>query len=224
MADKMIRIRRASHEDRPRPALLAIAGDSAAGKSTVARGIVDALGADRCVLLSTDDYHRYDRYERAHQAFSALHPDGHHLDILSQHLQLLATGQPILKPVYDHGTGKLIRPQLVEPAEFVVVEGLLPLHSKLARACFDVTVYLDPPEEIRRRWKVTRDTTSRGYTEDQVLSELLEREDAKKAALSEIKDQLRQFPEMGGPIWKTKFSELAIRIQKSLGQPTTGLK
>jgi phosphoribulokinase len=176
MADKMIRIRRASHEDRPRPALLAIAGDSAAGKSTVARGIVDALGADRCVLLSTDDYHRYDRYERAHQAFSALHPDGHHLDILSQHLQLLATGQPILKPVYDHGTGKLIRPQLVEPAEFVVVEGLLPLHSKLARACFDVTVYLDPPEEIRRRWKVTRDTTSRGYTEEQVLSELIERE------------------------------------------------
>jgi phosphoribulokinase len=176
MADKMIRIRRASQEDRLRPVLLAVAGDSAAGKSTVARGIADALGPDRCVVLSTDDYHRYDRYERAHQPFTALHPDCHHLGILAQHLQLLATGQPILKPVYDHSTGRLIRPQLVEPTEVIVVEGLLPLHSKLARACFDVTVYLDPPEEIRRQWKITRDTTSRGYTEDQVLSELLERE------------------------------------------------
>ncbi len=54
--------------------------------------------------------------------------------------------------------------------------------------------------------------------------ELLTREDAKNAALSEIKDQWRQFPEMGGPAWKTKFSELAIRIQKSLGQPATGLE
>ena len=150
MADKVIRIRRASHEDRRRPVLLAIAGDSAAGKSTVAQGIVEALGPGRCVVLSTDDYHRYDRYERAHKPFTALHPDCHHLPILAQHLQLLATGQPILKPVYDHSTGRLIRPQLVEPAEVIIVEGLLPLHSKLARACFDVTVYLDPPEHIRR--------------------------------------------------------------------------
>lgn len=176
MADKMIRIRRASREDRRRPVLLAIAGDSAAGKSTVANGIVDALGPDRCLVLSTDDYHRYDRYERAHKPFTALHPDCHHLAILAQHLQLLATGQPILKPVYDHSSGRLIRPQLVEPVEVIVVEGLLPLHSKLARACFDVTVYLDPPEHIRRTWKIARDTASRGYTEEQVLAELVERE------------------------------------------------
>ncbi len=176
MADKMIRIRRASHENRRRPVLLAIAGDSAAGKSTVAQGIVDALGPQRCTLLSTDDYHRYDRYERAHKPFTALHPDCHYLPILAQHLQLLATGQPILKPVYDHTTGRLIRPQLVEPTEVIVVEGLLPLHSKLARACFDVTVYLDPPEHIRRTWKMNRDTVSRGYTEAQVLTELVERE------------------------------------------------
>ncbi|TGD84980.1 phosphoribulokinase [Mycolicibacterium sp. CH28] len=176
MVDKMIRVRRSSREDRRRPVLLAIAGDSAAGKTTVAKGIVDALGPHRCTLLSTDDYHRYDRYERAHQPFTALHPDCHHLGILAQHLQLLATGQPILKPVYDHSTGRLIRPQLVEPTEVIVVEGLLPLHSKLARACFDITVYLDPPEHIRRGWKVTRDTTTRGYTEEQVLAELIERE------------------------------------------------
>jgi phosphoribulokinase len=41
---------------------------------------------------------------------------------------------------------------------------------------FDVRVYLDPPEELRRRWKVARDCSRRGYTTDQVLAELDRRE------------------------------------------------
>jgi phosphoribulokinase len=82
----------------------------------------------------------------------------------------------VLKPVYDHGTGLLARPVLVEPREFVIVEGLLPLHTRLARACFDVTVYLNPPEEVRRAWKIGRDTAERGYTTEQVLAELDRRE------------------------------------------------
>ncbi|MGH4007293.1 MAG: phosphoribulokinase [Pseudonocardiaceae bacterium] len=89
---------------------------------------------------------------------------------------MLATGQPVLKPVYDHDTGQLTRPELIEPTEFVIVEGLLPLHTRLTRACFDITVYLDPPEAIRRDWKVKRDTTKRGYTPEQVLAELDKRE------------------------------------------------
>jgi phosphoribulokinase len=49
---------------------------------------------------------------------------------------------------------------------------LLPLHSKLSRICCDVTVYLDPPEEVRRRWKIDRDTGRRGYTVEQVTAEM----------------------------------------------------
>jgi phosphoribulokinase len=85
-------------------------------------------------------------------------------------------GEPILKPVYDHSTGLLTRPELVEPREFVIAEGLLPLHTSLARACFDVKVYVDPGEPIRREWKVRRDTEDRGYTSEQVLAELARRE------------------------------------------------
>ena len=88
---------------------------------------------------------------------------------MEQHLQLLALGRPILKPVYDHTAGRLGRPVPVEPRDFVIVEGLLPLHTKLARACFDITVFLDPPEAIRREWKLRRDCKDRGYSPDQVL-------------------------------------------------------
>ena len=52
----------------------------------------------------------------------------------------------------------------------------MPLYTKLARASFDVTVYMDPPEEIRIGWKLGRDTKKRGYTEEQVREELGRRE------------------------------------------------
>src|SRR5438270_12019013 len=85
-------------------------------------------------------------------------------------------GNPILKPVYNHKDGTLGRPVLVEPREFVIIEGLLPLHSKLSRACFDATVYLDPPEPVRFHWKVKRDTSKRGYQPEEVKKDLGKRE------------------------------------------------
>ena len=44
------------------------------------------------------------------------------------------------------------------------------------RSVYDVRVYLKPPEELRRKWKVQRDCSRRGYTTDQVLAELDRRE------------------------------------------------
>lgn len=174
-----MRIGRASDDGpgrRARPVMMAVAGDSAAGKSTVSAGLVAALGPARCAHLSTDDYLRHDRVERRSLPVTPLHPDTHHIPILEQHLRLLAGGEAVLKPVYDHRSGRLTRPELVEPREFVIVDGLLPLHTTLSRACFDVTVFLDPAEDIRRHWKMRRDTTTRGYTPDQVLAELAARE------------------------------------------------
>jgi phosphoribulokinase len=178
-AHKSIMLQRsesASQSQSRRPVMLAIAGDSAAGKTTLTRGIAAALGPDRATAICVDDYHRYDRAERGNLDFSVLNPECNYIEVMEQHLQLLALGRPVLKPVYDHSTGELTRPVLVEPREFVLVEGLLPLHSKLARACFDITVYLDPPEEIRRSWKLRRDCADRGYSRDQVLRELDRRE------------------------------------------------
>jgi len=168
--DKVVKMGRA--QGGQRPVMIAIAGDSAAGKTTLSQGLVDALGDDRISAICVDDYHRYDREERKTLPFTALHPDCNYVQIMEQHLQMLATGQPILKPVYDHANGELVRPELVEPREFVIVEGLLPLSTKLARACFDVTVYLDPVEEIRREWKIARDTKKRGYDREQVEAEM----------------------------------------------------
>src|SRR5580704_7620340 len=159
-----------------RPVMLAISGDSGTGKTTITEGLVKALGRERITSIGVDDYHRFDREERKSLPFTPLNPKCNYIDIMEQHLQHLALNQPILKPVYDHSTGTLGRPEYVEPREFVIVEGLLPLSTQLSRACFDVTVYLDPPEEIRIGWKLGRDIKKRGYTEAQVREELRRRE------------------------------------------------
>ena len=180
MPHKQVAIERAWQRDsgsnRTRPAMLAIAGDSAAGKTTLTKGLVAALGAAHCTSICTDHYHRYDREERKDKTFTPLHPDCNYVEVMEQHLQLIALGQPILQPTYHHTNGTLGRPVLVEPGEYVIVEGLLPLYSKLSRACFDIGVYLDPPEPIRYGWKIHRDTTKRGYTEAQVRADLEKRE------------------------------------------------
>jgi phosphoribulokinase len=58
----------------------------------------------------------------------------------------------------------------------VIVEGLLGYSTRGARECYDVRVYLAPPESLRTQWKVKRDTRKRGYTEEQVLEQLRKRE------------------------------------------------
>ena len=161
---------------RQRPIILGIVGDSAAGKTTITGGLVKLLGPERVTHVCTDDYHKYDRTERKLLGITALHPDCNYLDILELHLERLHYGQPILKPVYDHATGTLVRPEYVQPREFVIVEGLLGFHSPIMRQFYDVKVYLDPPEDLRAVWKVRRDTAKRGYDRKEVLEELAKRE------------------------------------------------
>jgi phosphoribulokinase len=160
----------------PRPIILGVVGDSAAGKTTMTRGLVRILGEEQVTAVSTDDYHRYDRRQRAEHGITPLHPDCNYVDIMSQHLALLRAGKPILKPVYVHSDGTFGPPVYVDPKPFTIVEGLLGYYSEALLDAYDVRVYLAPPEDLRRRWKVKRDTSRRGYTTDQVLAELDKRE------------------------------------------------
>src|SRR5512142_2167241 len=160
----------------PRPVILGVVGDSAAGKTTITRGLVRVLGENNVTHICTDDYHRFDRKQRAALGITPLNPDCNYIDIIAQHLAHLRRGEPILKPVYRHADGTFGPPVYVRPARFTVVEGLLGYHLAEMREVYDVRVFLGPPEDLRRRWKVQRDCSRRGYTTDQVLAELDRRE------------------------------------------------
>jgi phosphoribulokinase len=160
-----------------RPVVLGVVGDSGAGKTTLNRGVVRILGGAGAVsYISGDDYHRYGRDQRAALGITPLNPSANHLDVLCQHLDHLRASEPILKPNYDHRSGRLEAPSYVRPHSYVVVEGLLNFHSEVLREAHDIRVFLAPPEELRRHWKLTRDCTRRGYTTHEVLNELDRRE------------------------------------------------
>jgi phosphoribulokinase len=159
-----------------RPIILGIVGDDAAGKTTLSRGIAQILGAENVAILCTDDYHRYNRKQRKDLGITPLNPKCNYLDIMAQHLRLLRAGVAILKPHYDHRLGDFGPPQYIVPHPFLIVEGLLGMYSQKMRNAYSVRVYLDPSEELRRRWKIQRDTAKRGYTEEEVLHELAIRE------------------------------------------------
>jgi phosphoribulokinase len=95
---------------------------------------------------------------------------------MERHFAELRAGNAILKPVYQHKDGTFGPPVYTKPKQFTLIEGLLGYHTPELRDCYDVRVFLAPPEELRRAWKVQRDCSRRGYTTDQVLEELDRRE------------------------------------------------
>jgi len=159
-----------------RPIILGIVGDSASGKTTLSKGLVRLLGEEVVTHICTDDYHKFDRKQRAERSITPLDPDCNYLDIMASHLQCLHDGHAILKPVYQHHDGTFGPLTYVEPESFVLIEGLLGYYAEDMRGNYDVRVYLDPPESLRRQWKVDRDCSKRGYTTDQVLDDLDRRE------------------------------------------------
>ena len=154
-----------------RPVLLAIAGDSAAGKTTLARGIEAVLGPDRVTRICTDDYHRYDRRQRAERGITPLDPEANHLDRIEADLAALKRGEGIEKPVYNHRTGTLDPPVPFPPKKILIVEGLHPLFTPGLRNLLDFALFVDPDEEVRLFWKMKRDTGDRGYRSDEVDEE-----------------------------------------------------
>ena len=82
-----------------RPIILGVVGDSASGKTTLTRGLVRVLGQEQVSHVCLDDYHRYDRSQRADMGLTPLDPGCNHMDIMGQHLMLLRRGEA------DHEAG-----------------------------------------------------------------------------------------------------------------------
>ena len=160
--------------DAPRhlPFVLGIIGDSGSGKSTVARGVRELIGPARVTTLELDDYHRYSRAERQELGLTALNPMVHNLSLVQEHLNLLRRGRPVRNRSYDHTDGTFGPLRVLEPEEVVIVRGLLGFPTEEMRAAFDLATFLYPEPELLFRWKLRRDTKSRGYSEAEVLKSI----------------------------------------------------
>src|SRR5947209_6027291 len=161
--------------DISQPLIVAVCGDSGSGKTTLTDGMVRVFGQDRIQHICLDDYHALDRTTRLRVGISALHPDANKLALMTDHLQRLARGEAVIKPVYDHKTGTFGEPEEMRPAEIIIVHGLHPLFTPELRSLAHVRVYLDPETALLQQWKIIRDSTSRGYTVEEVRRQIAAR-------------------------------------------------
>lgn len=160
-----------------RPFMLGVAGDSGAGKDTYANALLDVFGSHTAMNLSGDDYHKYDRGKTMWKVMTHLNPAANNLEDFTADIDRLRTGHPVLKRHYDHGIGKLSRPEKQSTRDFVIVSGLHAFFSPRQQALFDMRVFLNIDEQLRRHFKIVRDTQIRGKGLDETLAAIENRRD-----------------------------------------------
>lgn len=153
--------------------IIGMAGGTASGKSTLARGLVSELGQS-AILIGHDRYYRSLPPERSGPppGYNFDHPDSLETDLLIEHLRVLRSGRGVVLPRYDFATHRRTEAgDPVGPTRILVVEGILVLALEALRQAFDYSVYVDAPDEVRLERRVQRDTTLRGRTREAVVSQ-----------------------------------------------------
>ena len=149
--------------------MLAVAGASGSGKTTLAAELARTLGG---LHFSLDTYYRDLSHlpvgERASQNFDD--PSMIDLPLLAAHLEALARGEAIERPLYSFseyiripGQAETIRPEAV-----VIVEGLFTLYFPQLRPLYQLSVFVDTADDICFERRLKRDKEERGRSPESV--------------------------------------------------------
>jgi uridine kinase len=158
------------------PFLIGIAGDSGAGKDTLATAVAGVIGAHSVTHISGDDYHLWDRHKPMWQVMTHLNPRANALAQLVYDVQALASGRSVAVRRYDHTNGRSRGGHRVESTPFIIVSGLHTLYPLPLRETLGLKIYLNMDDGLRRQFKVRRDVEGRGHTREDVELALAKRE------------------------------------------------
>lgn len=154
--------------------IIGICGGTGSGKTTIARSIVEAVGAKRVVLVEQDSYYRNLAdmpLDERHQA-NFDHPDSIDSEMLVNHLLRLKQGLKVEMPLYDFKSHtRSDRIEIIEPKPVVIVEGILIFSEPRILGLLDVRVFVDTPDDVRFIRRLQRDISERGRTVDSVISQ-----------------------------------------------------
>ena len=154
--------------------IIGICGGTGSGKTTIARAIVDAVGAQNVVLIEQDSYYRNLAdmpLDERHQAHFD-HPDSIDSDMLVNHLIRLKQGLKVEMPLYDFKTHtRSDEIEIIEPKPVVIVEGILIFAEPRVLDLLDVRVFVDTPDDIRLMRRLKRDFTERGRSFERTLEQ-----------------------------------------------------
>jgi len=159
-----------------KPLIIGIAGGSGSGKSTVATNVADLLTTSSVAFIDMDAYYKnfptLSLDERKKLNWD--HPDAFDYDLLCAHLEALSKRKPIDKPEYDFVTHlRRAEHTRVDPADVVVIDGILLFVDPRVRDLCDVKVFVDADADIRLIRRIERDTHDRGRPLDEIIEQYL---------------------------------------------------
>jgi uridine kinase len=159
-----------------KPLIIGIAGGSGSGKTTVARHVASALDGASIAFIDMDSYYRNFTNLTAEERKTVNwdHPNAFDLDLFVTQMSALAAGEAIEKPIYDFVTHAR-RPdtERVEPADVVVIDGILLFVERRIRELCDVKVYVDTDSDLRVIRRIQRDLVARGRPLEEILTQYL---------------------------------------------------
>ena len=159
-----------------KPLVIGIAGGSGSGKTTVSKEISKRLPADRVLILTEDAYYNDNSAlsmdERKKINYD--HPNAYDTDLLIEQLQDLLDGKAIEMPTYNFNILSRAKDTIhVEPADIIILEGILVLATEELREFMDMKLFVDSDDDIRFIHRLQRDTQERGRSIDWIISQYL---------------------------------------------------
>lgn len=148
--------------------LIAIAGLSCSGKSTLANLLAERFSAP---VIALDDYYLpftdLTLGERTKLNFDA--PEMLDFPLLVQDLERLQSGESIEVPIYDFVEfTRGVETRRLGPSGVVILEGQYSLFSSSVNRLAQTRVFLDVDPMVCLRRRIQRDTVQRGRTKDEV--------------------------------------------------------
>ncbi len=159
-----------------KPIIIAIAGGSASGKTTVVSEIKEVLGEKDLVVIKHDDYYK----DQSHLSLEERkltnydHPSSLENELLITHLKDLISGKSIRKPIYDFVIQTRSEEyEIVEPKKVIILDGILVLEDERIRELSDIKIFVECDEDLRLIRRIKRDMIERGRSFDHIIEQYL---------------------------------------------------
>lgn len=143
------------------PFLVAISGGSGSGKTTLAERLAVRLAPRSSVILSEDRYYKdcASIHDFNPRTFNFDDVAARDYELLANHLNMLKWGKQITAPRYSFAShSRQPETDTIDPCDVIIFEGIHILSNDKIRSLFDLTIYVDTPDDIRFLRRLLRDT------------------------------------------------------------------